>query len=246
MDEITEISKKKGFISGLLGKTSNNDSISEILKRAKTYFDKPLRSMPVYDQEKDGPLIEFEVPEELKEIERYWLQEPYALASILEDRKTRYYRLVEPALTKFEKELLERLYEDFQDILILNPTTSRIEKDALLVDKTLLRLERYKAEISTAAIHKIVYYLRRNLLGYEKINPLLYDPYIEDVSCDGVEVPLYIYHIRYLNIESNISFVEEELDSLVIKMCQLNNKHISVSQPIVDATIQEGSRLQIG
>ena len=53
-----------------------------------------------------------------------------------------------------------------------------------------------------------------------------------------------IYHTRYLNVESNIIFEEEELDALVIKMCQLNNKHVSVSQPIVDATIQDGSRLQ--
>lgn len=244
MDEVTEISEKKSFISGLFGKTGDSNSISEILKRAKSHFDKPLRSMPAYDQENDGPLVEFEVPEGFKEIERYWLQEPYSLVSILEDRRTRYYRLVEPALTKFEKEMLERLYDDFQDVLVLNPTTSKIEKDALLVDKTLFLLERYNAEISASAIHRIMYYLKRNLLGYEKINSLLYDPYIEDISCDGVEVPLYIYHTRYLNIESNISFEEEELDSLVIKMCQLNNKHISVSQPIVDATIQDGSRLQ--
>ena len=244
MDEVTEISEKKSFISGLFGKTGDSNSISEILKRTKSYFDKPLRSMPTYDQENEGPLIEFEVPEGFKEIERYWLQEPYCLVSILEDRRTKYYRLVEPALTKFEKELLERLYDDFQDVMVLNPTTSKIEKDAYLVDKTLFLLERYKAEISASAIHRIMYYLRRNLLGYEKINSLLYDPYIEDISCDGVGVPLYIYHTRYLNIESNISFEEEELDSLVIKMCQLNNKHISVSQPIVDATIQDGSRLQ--
>lgn len=156
MDEVTEISEKRSFISGLFGKKGDSNSISDILNRAKTYFDKPLRSMPAYDQEKDGPLINFEVPEGLKEIERYWLQEPYALVSILEDRRTRYYRLIEPALTKFEKELLERLYEDFQDILILNPTTSKIEKDALLVDKTLLLLERYKAEISAADRKSVV------------------------------------------------------------------------------------------
>ncbi|MDY0247811.1 MAG: secretion system protein E, partial [Methanosarcina sp.] len=96
MDEVTEISEKRSFISGLFGKKGDSNSISDILNRAKTYFDKPLRSMPAYDQEKDGPLINFEVPEGLKEIERYWLQEPYALVSILEDRRTRYYRLIEP------------------------------------------------------------------------------------------------------------------------------------------------------
>jgi flagellar protein FlaI len=244
MGEIKEMLAKNKFVSGLLGKKGDYNSIAEVVKKAKSYFDKPLRTLPAYDSEKEGRLVEFIVPDGLKEIERYWLQEPYTFVSILEDRRTTYYRLVEPSLTKFEKELLERIYEDFQDILIIGSTHSMLEKDAFLVDRALFLLENYKADISKAALLKIMYYLRRNLLGYEKINPLLYDPYIEDISCDGVEVPLYIYHTRYLNIESNITFEEEELDALVIKMCQLNNKHVSVSQPIVDATIQDGSRLQ--
>ncbi len=244
MDEVKETLAKKNFILELLGKKGDNSSISEIVKKARNYFDKPLRTLPAYDQEKDAPLIEFIVPEGLQEIERYWLQEPYTFAAVLEDRRTKYYKLVEPALTKYEKELIERVYEDLQDILVLNPTTSKLEKNTLLIDKTIFLLDRYKAEISASSTHKIIYYLRRNLLGYDKINPLLYDPYIEDISCDGVEIPVYVYHTKYLNIESNISFKEEELDSFVIKMCQLNNKHISVSQPIVDATIEDGSRLQ--
>ncbi len=243
MDEVKEIPVKNKLFSGLLGKKGDN-SLAEVVKKARSYFDKPVRALPAYDPEKDGPLVNFIVPDGLNEIERYWLQEPYTFVSILEDRRTTYYRLIEPSLTRFEKELLERIYEDFQDILILGSTNSTSEKAAFLVDKALFLLERYKADISKAALLKIIYYLRRNLLGYEKINPLLYDSYIEDISCDGVGVPLYIYHTRYLNIESNISFEEEELDALVIKMCQLNNKHVSVSQPIVDATIQDGSRLQ--
>ncbi|MCQ1534701.1 type II/IV secretion system ATPase subunit [Methanosarcina sp. KYL-1] len=242
--DIKETPQKNSFFSGLFGKSGNINSISELFEKVKSHFEKPLNTLPEYDPEKDGPLTVFEVPEGMKEIERYWLHEPYAFVSVLEDQRTKYYRLIEPALTKFEKELLDRIYEDFQDIMILNPTTSRFEKEALLIDKALYLLERYKAELSVSAIHRIIYYLRRNLLGYEKINPLLYDPYIEDISCDGVQIPIYLYHTRYFNIESNIAFEEEELDSLVIKMCQLNNKHISVSQPIVDATIQDGSRLQ--
>ena len=150
MDEVKEIPVKHNFISRLLGKEGDNNFIPEIVKKVKSYFNKPLRTLPVYDQEKQGPLVEFVVPDGLKEIERYWLQEPYTFASILEDRKTRYYKLVEPALTKYEKELLERIYEDFQDILVLNSTTSKFEKDALLVDRTLFLLERYKAEISAS------------------------------------------------------------------------------------------------
>lgn len=244
MDEAKETLAKKKFVSGLFGKKSDSSSIAEIMKKARGYFDKPLRTLPAYDPEKEEPLVDFVVPDGLIEIERYWLQEPYSFVSILEDRRATYYKLIEPSLTRFEKEILERIYEDFQDILVLGSTNSRSEKDAFLVDRALFLLERYKADISKAALLKIMYYLRRNLMGYEKINPLLYDPYIEDISCDGVGIPLYIYHTRHLNIESNIFFEEEELDALVIKMCQLNNKHVSVSQPIVDATILDGSRLQ--
>ncbi len=154
MDEVKEILAKNKFFSGLLGKKGDNNSISEILKKARDYFDKPLRTLPAYNQEKEGPLVEFIVPDGLKEIERYWLQEPYTFVSILEDRRTRHYRLVEPSLTKFEKELLERIYEDFQDILILGSTTSKFEKDAFLVDKALFLLESYKAEISASATSK--------------------------------------------------------------------------------------------
>lgn len=244
MNEVKQMLAKSKFISGLLGKKGDYTSVSEVIKKAKVYFDKPLRAMPAYEPEKDGPLVDFTVPDGFKEIERYWLQEPYNFVSILEDRRTRYYKLIEPSLTKFEKELLERIYEDFQDVLVLGSTASISEKDAFLVDKALFLLENYKAEISNPALHKIIYYLKRNMLGYEKINPLLYDPYIEDISCDGADIPLFIYHTKYLNIESNIHFKDEELDALVVKMCQLNNKHVSVSQPIVDARLMEGSRLQ--
>ncbi len=244
MVELKELPVRHDFVWGLFGEKGDINSISKILKRVRHHFNKSLRTLPAYDQEKQGSIVEFVVPDGLIEIERYWLQEPYAFASILEDRRTKYYKLIEPALTKYEKKILERIYDDFQDILVLNFTTSKFEKDALLVDKILYLLERYRAEISASAIQKIIYYLRRNLLGYNKINPLLHDPYIEDISCDGVEIPIYIYHTKYFNIESNISFKEDELDSFVIRMCQLNNKHISVSQPIVDGTIQDGSRLQ--
>ena len=190
MGEVKEIAVKNRVISRLFGKKRDNNFIPEIIKRVKSNFNKSLRTLPVYDQDRQGPLVEFIVPNGIKEIERYWLQEPYTFVSILEDRKKRYYKLLEPALTMYEKELLERINEDLQDILVLNSTTSKLEKKELLIDRTLFLLEQYKADVSASAIEKILYYLQRNLLSYDKINPLLCDPYIEDISCDGVEIPV--------------------------------------------------------
>jgi len=66
-----KIAGKYGFISGLI---ENNEFIVEIMEKAKGLFEKPLRTLPDYNPEIDSPLVSFEVPDGLKEIERYWIQ----------------------------------------------------------------------------------------------------------------------------------------------------------------------------
>ena len=102
MDEAKETLAKKKFVSGLFGKKGDSSSIAEIVKKARGCFDKPLRTLPAYNPEKEEHLVDFVVPDGLKEIERYWLQEPYSFVSILEDRRATYYKLIEPSLTRFE------------------------------------------------------------------------------------------------------------------------------------------------
>jgi flagellar protein FlaI len=74
----------------------------------------------------------------------------------------------------------------------------------------------------------------------------MHDRYIEDISCDGVGRPLFVYHSRYESIESNLLYKDAaELDSFVTKLAQRAGKHISVADPMLDATMQDGSRIQM-
>ncbi len=74
---------------------------------------------------------------------------------------------------------------------------------------------------------------------------MMNDPNFEDCSCDGVDVPLYIYHRKYGSIRSNLRFEKESvLDGFVVWLAQKCGKHISVASPLLDATIPDGSRLQ--
>ena len=76
------------------------------------------------------------------------------------------------------------------------------------------------------------------------IDVMMIDPNVEDCSCDGVNIPLYIFHRKYGSIKSNIRFEKEvELDSFVVWLAQKCGKHISVADPLLDATIPDGSRL---
>jgi flagellar protein FlaI len=71
------------------------------------------------------------------------------------------------------------------------------------------------------------------------------DEGIEDIHCDGLNVPLFLYHRLFESIKTNIIFKDvEELDSFVIKLSQICGKQISVYEPIVDGKLGDGSRLQ--
>jgi flagellar protein FlaI len=70
------------------------------------------------------------------------------------------------------------------------------------------------------------------------------DPYIEDISCDGVGRPIYVWHQKYESIPTNIKFTnDEELDDLIVKLAHKAGKHVSVAFPIIDAILPEGHRL---
>lgn len=211
---------------------------------ARKLNEKEVRTLPPYDFGKYGPLIEYEIPTGFLEIERYWVEEPYAFVSIIENMEMKYYCTVEPTLSAYEKSVLERVRGNLEDTLTQEDTNSGDEKEQILTNRALQLLEQYYSTLEPPSVHKIIYFLRRNFIGYERINPLILDPDIEDISCSGIGVPIYLYHRKYNNIVTNLSFGEKELNSLVVKLCQRSGKHISIGEPIVDATLPEGSRIQ--
>jgi flagellar protein FlaI len=91
----------------------------------------------------------------------------------------------------------------------------------------------------------IYYHIFRDFLGYGRIDILMHDDGIEDISCDGPDTPIFIHHRKYEAIETNIYFEsEEELNSFIVRLCQISGKQISIFSPIVDGKLPDGSRLQ--
>ncbi|MBN2110830.1 MAG: type II/IV secretion system ATPase subunit [Methanosarcinaceae archaeon] len=219
-------------------------SFPEYLWKKISTLGKARAELPPFDPQLHGDLVEFELPKGYTEIERYWVNEPYSFVCILEKNSVYHYHVAEPALTLYERDILERIYDDLRDILSLGGIGVKKDKEAVLVEQTLNLLSRYHANLEYSSVYRVMYYLKRNFLGSDRIHSLMLDPNIEDISCDGVEVPVFLYHNIYRNIRTNISFGEEELNSLVIRLCQRSGKHISISEPMVDATLPDGSRLQ--
>ena len=92
---------------------------------------------------------------------------------------------------------------------------------------------------------KIMYHIFREFLGYNRIDILMKDDGIEDISCDGSHVPIFIYHKKFDETTTNIQFKDDkELNSFVVRLAQICGKQISIYSPIVDGKLPDGSRLQ--
>ena len=187
----------------------------------------------------------FEPPPGYQELERYWIHKPFVWAAILysPERNERMYYLVEPALTVGEKTALEILYQNLLERITYDPRIK--DRDRLLEAKVNEILREYGIVMTKKSIQKLLYYLKRNYIGYGRIDGLIRDPNIEDISCDGWNVPIFVYSRKYQSLRTNIIFTDQnELDLFVIRLVERAGKQITLAKPTVDAALPEGYRLQ--
>ncbi len=186
--------------------------------------------------------------EGFEERDRYWVNEPYSFVAILynEENEQYLYRVVEPKLNESEVEIRNELETRLIDTLMREKIEdSDSAKEKVLEDNFYTLLDIYNINIDPDSRYKILYYLKRDYVGYEKIDPIIRDPYIEDISCNAPNSPIFVYHQDYSNLRSNITVPERELNNFIIKLAQKGEKHISVSEPLVDASLPQGYRVQL-
>jgi flagellar protein FlaI len=182
-----------------------------------------------------------------KMLERYPVNDPWAHVLIVEDERTGeiVYKIDEIPLNNLEKKLFVRILDYVMwSIGEISPEIDPVEylnrKARQAIDLFRMRL----GSTPTVSWSKILYYVERNVLGYDVLDPLMRDPYIEDISCNGVGYPIYVWHRRYEYIKTNMWFRKaEDLDKFVMKLAHKAGKHISVAFPILDAALPEGHRL---
>ncbi|MFB6178859.1 MAG: type II/IV secretion system ATPase subunit [Halorientalis sp.] len=199
-----------------------------------------------YDPDKHDRLLSTSGVSEYEEIERYWLNTPFSYVSINYDHEDdkHLYHVVEPELDDLEVELLDRLLEDIREPLLYRPDVAD-DPEGALKHELKDRLEEYGVEIGIETFYRLFYYLHRRFHGYGKLDPIMNDPRAEDVSCDGPNLPIFVYHEEYTDIETNVTFGSKELNNFVIQLAQRSGRHVSVSDPVVSTTLPDGSRIEL-
>lgn len=190
------------------------------------------------------------VPRKFKIVKRYPLYEPFAHVAIVLNPKTGECMYI---LDELQLDPLERnIYDRILDILlaeiqspkeeILDPRKFFAEEAKKIVDKYRISL----GWLPDVSWYKILYHAERDLVGFGRIDALMRDPNIEDISCDGVNRPVYVWHRNYESVETNLEFEsDEELDNMVVKLVHMSGKHVSSAFPVVDASLPGKHRLAV-
>ena len=182
--------------------------------------------------------------------EVYPIEEPYVFAAVVRDPITQKirYQVIEPTLREREKEQLreiKNLLVEEIDVSLEDLETKKKARE-YLKNKVQEIIKNYRMKVAEEAVDKLMYYITRDFIGYGKIDPFMKDHMIEDVSADGVNIPIYVWHREYESIPTNIIFEEaDELNSFIVRLAYLAKKHISIATPILDASLPDGSRIQL-
>ncbi len=203
---------------------------------------------PIFIKKQRTPLVITSLSEHVHEINiSYPLIDPFLYANIAWDKEKSelIYRIIEPSLTDADRKIIADITEDLMELLEveLSAITKKNEAVKYLEEHVKRIITEAGIDVPKHKYGKIFYYIYRNFIGLNEIEPLMNDPRIEDIGCDGVGVPIYIVHRVFGSIKTNIKFDNlEVLRNLVIKIAERCGRYISYAEPILDGSLPDGSR----
>ncbi len=102
-----------------------------------------------------------------------------------------------------------------------------------------------KLQLSAEELNSLKYLISRDRIGLGVLEPLIADPYIEDISCSGLG-PIFIEHKIFKSLKTSVQFnSSEDLDNYVLWLAERIKKPVTFRNPIVDAALPDGSRINI-
>jgi len=158
------------------------------------------------------------------------------------------YQVIEPVLSDRDQKAFEIIKKLLITELSVSLTEIKSKKDAerRLKKKIASMIKKYRLKIPPKNIEKINYFAVRDFVHLGRIEPLMRDHMIEEISCDGTNIPIYIWHRELESMPTNIIFENDvELNNFARKMAYICGKHVSMADPIIDASLPNGSRINL-
>ncbi|RLI98556.1 MAG: secretion system protein E [Candidatus Aenigmatarchaeota archaeon] len=221
-----------------------------MLRKKITSISKPSSEYPPINIREPNYFIEFPSFKKLSDtFVNYPLIEPFTYAEIKWDDKIRgiKYNVIEPKLSRSEEETLKKIEENLTELIDVKMSSIQNKKGAIeyLEKKVKQIIKETGMKLQPSSYVNIMYYIIRNFVGINEIEPFMHDPYIEDIGCSGINTPVYIVHRKFGSIETNLVYKDiGNLSDFVVKLSERCGRYISYANPLLDGSLPDGSRVQ--
>ncbi len=158
------------------------------------------------------------------------------------------YRAIEPTMDAHEQETLSKLKNMLREETCISLAVIRDKNllEAYLLESIKKMVKRFKLDVKSNSLEKFTYYVKRDFLGYGPLDVLVKDQNIEDISCNGTGIPIYVWHRLYESLPTNVSFASSaELDTFITRLAYRSGHQISISNPILEGALPEGFRIHV-
>jgi flagellar protein FlaI len=172
-----------------------------------------------------------------------------ALNGLVQQVEDRLLDLAEAIGLAAEPERKQVLLDSIDQICVVDALTGLETKESDLAQQGARAKKNSKGGLKIHAtageLAALKYRTVRDKLGLGVLQPLLEDPYIEDISCSGLG-NIFIEHKIFKSLKSSIYFPShDDLDDFVVQMGERIKRPVTLRNPIVDAALPDGSRINI-
>lgn len=186
----------------------------------------------------------------------YGVNDPMFIHMYREEGKGMMYHVIEPRVKEEEQKLFDEVIERMielahkypvpDDVTEIGPVLLKLYDEIVTVEEEtnpISKMFSTKIKVGRELYETVKYYLIRNRVGYAKLEPLFYDPNLEDIHCTGVG-SINIIHKVFGMVHSNITFpTDYELNRYIIEVSERVERPTSDAKPVVDAMMPDGSRV---
>lgn len=160
-------------------------------------------------------------------------------AEIIEEDLIPQYNVSVPKFSDNEKQLLNEIREKLVEVAVSKGDEFKIDESSFINEvKEFLRMKGIRN------IDKLAAQISQEMLGYGELDPLIKDDDLEEIMVIGTGRPVFVYHRKIGMMVTNIVFDNDnDIKALVDVIARQVNRRIDQQTPILDARLEDGSRV---
>ncbi len=160
-------------------------------------------------------------------------------AEIIEEDLIPQYNVSVPKFSDNEKQLLNEIREKLVEVAVSKGDEFKIDESSFINEvKEFLKMKGIRNTDKLAA------QISQEMLGYGELDPLIKDDDLEEIMVIGTGRPVFIYHRKIGMMVTNIVFDHDnDIKALIDVIARQVNRRIDQQTPILDARLEDGSRV---